>query len=91
MSDDVVLRNLTETEIEVLLDRVFSKRKRDEVKKNLLKMKVNDSPHSKMQIGCSTSLDMETLIDLAELRDRRRSDLVEEAKDITEVDEDEEE
>ena len=89
--DESNFRSLTKTEIEVLLDRIFSKRKRDEVKKNLSKMKVNDIPSSNIQAGCTTHLDMETLKDLSELRERRESDLVKEAKDITEIDKDEEE
>ena len=91
MSNESNFRSLTETEIEVLLDRIYSKRKRDEVKKNLSKMKVNDIPSSNIQVGCTTHLDMETLKDLSSLRDRRESDLVKADKDMSETDKDEEE
>ena len=75
-------RNLTETEIEVILDRIFSGLNRAKTKKGLKKMIVNPDGGT-VQAGCNTVIDYETLVDLAELRDRREEDLLKEAKDIT--------
>ena len=74
-------RNLTETEIEVILDRIFSGSNRTKTKKSLKKMLVN--ANGTVQAGCNTILDYDTLVDLAELKDRREADLLKEVKDIT--------
>ena len=74
-------RSLTETEIEVILDRIFSGSNRTKTKKGLKKMLV--SPNGTVQAGCNTILDYDTLVDLAELKDRREADLIKEVEDIT--------
>ena len=74
-------RNLTETEIEVILDRIFSGSNRTKTKKSLKKMMVN--PNGTIQAGCNTILDYDTLVDLAELKDRREADLIKEVEDLT--------
>ena len=76
------IRSLTSTEIEVILDRVFSTQKRMKVKADLKKMVIDDTnPSATVQAGCNTAIDLETLTDLAELRERRETGLLEEAED----------
>ena len=76
------LRSLTETEIEVILDRIFSGSNRTKTKKGLKKMLVNPSGGT-VQARCNTILDYDRLVDLAELKDRREADLIKEVEDLT--------